>query len=244
MVEVVHECTRCGLWGPGPFYRIARYKSCLYGVETQGGFMKLFFSPGACSMAPHIVLNELEIPFTAEKVDLKAHTFAGGDYYKVNPKGSVPCLMTDSNQTLTEGVVITQYLADQRPEKNLVPKFGTFERYQLMEMANYLAADVHKGFGPIFSAESLVPAGDVNEFREKSKANLAKKFAFLNTTLNGRTFLMGNQFTICDAYLFVFMNWAKKINMDMKAFPNLMGFTERVAARPAVQKTMKSEGLI
>jgi glutathione S-transferase len=206
--------------------------------------MKLFYSPGACSMAVHIVLNELEMAFTAEKVDIPSHKWSGGDYYKVNPKGYVPCIQTDTNQTLTEGVVIMQYLADQKPEKHLVPKFGTFERYQMMETLNYLSTEVHKSFHTWFAAERLVPADGVATFREKAKESILKKFDYLNNLVKPGQFTCGTQFTIADAYLFTMLAWSKKLNFDMKKYPNLLGVAERIATRPGVQKTLKTEGLM
>ncbi|MBX9767549.1 MAG: glutathione transferase GstA [Bdellovibrionales bacterium] len=204
--------------------------------------MKLYYSPGSCALSPHIVLNELGLKFDLEKVDLRSKTFSGGDYKKINPKGSVPLLQLDNGEPLTEGVVINQYLADQNGN-SLAPKMGTFERYRLMEMLTYLTSEVHKGFTPLFAADLLVPAEVTATFKQNVITNLAKKFDFLNTKLEGQQFLVGNQFTIADAYLYTMLRWTKPTKIELNKWPALMAFFERIETRPAVQKSLKEEGL-
>jgi glutathione S-transferase len=206
--------------------------------------MKFFFSPGACSLASHIILNELDMAYTPEKVDLKAHTYSGGDYYKVTAKGQVPCLVTDKNETFTEGPVIMQYLVDQKPETTLAPRYGTTERYHLNESLNYLTSEIHKSFAPIFHPAMLAPTEATAAVREKAVEHLMKRFEYVNQKFGKNDFFTGNHFTIADAYLFVMVQWTKKLKLDMAKFPAIMAFSERVLARPAVQKTMKQEGLI
>ncbi|MBC8023572.1 MAG: glutathione transferase GstA [Burkholderiales bacterium] len=201
--------------------------------------MKLYYSPGACSLSPHIVAREAGIDVQLEKVDTKSHTFAGGsDYYKVNPKGYVPALEVKPGEVLTEGPAIVQYLADQKPQSGLAPAAGSFERYRLQEMLGYINSEIHKTYSPLF--DSTTPA----ETAEKSKAYLKKRYKYLDEKLAGRDFLVGDKFTAADAYLFTVTNWARHVKLDLSEFPNLLAFQKRVAARPAVQQAMKAEGLI
>ena len=165
--------------------------------------MKLYFSTGACSLSPRIVLMEAGLPFTAEKVDLKSKkTTSGADYAGINRKGSVPALALDDGQVLTEGPAIVQYLADLKPSSGLAPRAGSFERYRLMELLNYLSSEVHKSFSPLFKPDAPADA------RKTAIDNLAKKFDWLSTELAGKKFLMGDTFTVADAYLFTMLRWS------------------------------------
>lgn len=197
--------------------------------------MKLFLTPGACSLSPHIVLREAGLPFDAEVVDLKTKkTKSGADFRSVNPKGQVPTLQIDGGDILTEGAAIVQYLADQKPEKKLAPANGTVERYHLQEWLNYIAAEVHKGFSPLFNPNTP------DAYKEIMKENLAAKFHHLSKSLEGRDYLMGN-FTVADAYLYTILTWAKPMGIDLGKWPTLKGYFDRVAARPAVREAHEAE---
>lgn len=201
--------------------------------------MKLYYSPAACSLSPHIVANEAGIPLELVKVDTKTKTIASeGDYWAVNPKGYVPALELDDGQVLTEGPAIVQYLADLKPDSGLAPANGTFERVRLQEALNYLTSEIHKSFSPLFNPATL-PA-----VREERLAYLQKRYALIEQQLEGKRFLLGDRFTVADAYLFVLTNWARGVKLDLSEFPNLQAFQERVAARPAVRQAMVREGLI
>jgi glutathione S-transferase len=200
--------------------------------------LKLYFSPGACSLVPHIALRESGTPFTLEKVDLATHrTRDGGDYYRINPKGQVPLLELDDGSRLTEGPVIVQYVADRSNNTALMPAAGTTERYRVMEWQNYVTAELHKAFHPLFSADFDIAA------KQAYSTLLRKKFDWVNTQLEGRDFLTGSAFTGADAYLFVVTNWAKHVGLDLSDLVHLQRFVQRVAARPAVREAMKAEGL-
>ncbi len=199
--------------------------------------MKLYYSPGACSMAPHIVLNESGVKFEIEQVDLKTHKFKEGDYYKKNPKGAVPALELDNGELLTEGAVIMQYIADLRPEAKLVPKAG-MERYRCQEWLNFVATEIHKGFSPLWDPQTP------DAFKTMAIESLHKKFDFLANHFKNNQFLMGTQFTAPDAYLYTVLNWTKMLKLDLTKWPALMGFMERVKSRPATMTTLKSEGLL
>lgn len=200
--------------------------------------MKLYFTPGACSLAPHIAAQELGLALETVKVDLATHKLPdGSDYYKVNPKGYVPLLVLDDGKTLSEANVILQYLADRKPG-TLAPKFGTAERWKLMEMLAFLASEVHKGFGPLWNPKS--PA----EVRAAAVERLGTRFALLSQTLSRQPFLMGDSFTVADAYLFVLLGWTSIHKVDLAPWPALKDYQARVAARPAVQATLKAEGLV
>jgi glutathione S-transferase len=201
--------------------------------------MKLYYSPAACSLAPHIVLRETGLPFTLEKVDTGKHlTQAGTDYYAINPKGQVPLLQLDDGQLLSEGPVIVQYIADQARATTLMPAAGSVERYRVMEWQNYITSELHKGFSPLFNSE----------FDAKAKATLRallrKKYEWVDSRLAGRDHLTGEAFTAADAYLFVVTAWAKFVDLDLSGLPNLDAFLKRVSARPAVREALKAEGLL
>jgi glutathione S-transferase len=201
--------------------------------------MKLYYFSGACSLSPHIVLLETGLPFTLVKVDSKTKkTESGVDYLSVNSKGAVPALQFDDGRVLTEGPAIIQYLADQKPESGLAPRAGTFERYQLMEILNYITSEVHKTFGPLFN-----PATSA-EVRESTVAALGKKFDWLSSFLGSKTFVLGNTFTVADAYLFTVLNWTGFVKIDLSKWPVLAAYQARVAKRPKVQEALKAEGLI
>jgi len=198
--------------------------------------MKLYYSPGACSLAPHIAMRELGIPVELKKVDLKAKQVDGADYKQVNGKGYVPAVETPAG-VLTEAPVILQYLADQKPESGLAPKAGSLERYRLQEWLNYITSEVHKTFSPLFN-----PAADDN-VKAYAKLNIEKRFEWLNKQLAGKQYLTGNQFTIADAYLYVVANWSNFVGIDLGRWPDLKAFQDRVAARPKVKEAMEAEGL-
>ena len=200
--------------------------------------MKLYYSPGACSLAPHIVLRETELPFTLERVDTAKHTLAsGGDYYAINPKGMVPVLELDDGERLTEGPVIAQYLADKAGNTQLMPAAGGLARYRVMEWQNYITSELHKSFAPLFTADFDASAKAV-----QSKL-LRKKFEWVDSKLANASFLTGEQFTAADAYLFTVTRWANYVKLDLADLANLQAFLARVAARPAVQAAIKAEGL-
>ena len=201
--------------------------------------MKLYFSPGACSLSPHIILHESGLPHTIEKVDLRSKTTASGaDYTSINPKGYVPALETDAGVLLTEGPAIVQYLADLVPAKNLAPAAGSIERYQLISWLNFIGTEIHKNYSPLFNPAAL------DDAKQNARSNLAKRYAYVERMLEGRDYLVGTQFSVADGYLFVVTNWSGMLKIDLSAFPNLLAFQKRIAARPAVQAAMKAEGLL
>lgn len=201
--------------------------------------MKLYYAPGACSLSPHIILLETGLPFTLERVDLKTKkTEKGTDYSTVNSKGSVPALQLDDGRILTEGPAIVQYLADQKPESRLAPSAGTFERYQLMELLNYISAELHKTYGALFNP------GITPEWKAATLANLDKKFAWLTGHLGNKPFAMGETFTVADSYLFTVLSWSARLGIDMSQWHVLTAYLARVGHRPKVQEALKAEGLI
>lgn len=200
--------------------------------------MKLYFKPGACSLSPHIVLEELGLPHEAVAVDLKTKKLAdGSDYLSINAKGYVPALQLDSGEVLTEGPAIVQYLADQKPEKKLAPANGTIERYRLQSWLTFIGTEVHKSFSPLFNA--AMP----EEAKAFARANLERRLGWVNQQLAGKDYLMGADFTVADAYLFTVTSWARVVKLDISAFTNLTAYMTRVAARPGVQAALKAEGL-
>lgn len=205
--------------------------------------MKLYFSPGACSLSPHIVLNELGLKVQTEKVDLAAHkTASGKDYYEINPKGAVPALQLDDGTVLTEGAVINQYLCDVHGGEKMLPKVGTPERYNVLAWLNYVGTEIHKGFSPLFSLSRWgLSETTIKEFGEAYRKNLASKYAPIEKALNQTEFLAGNTFTPADAYLFTVTGWAKHMKVDLTMYPKLMAYMEKVQARPAVQAAINAE---
>ena len=200
--------------------------------------MKLFYSPGACSLSPHIVLREVGLPYKLERVDLKTHTTQGGaDFYGINPKGSVPALQLDDGRVLTEGPAVVQYLADLKPEAKVAPPLGTFERTELQEWLNYVSSEIHKTMGLFFNPK-LPP-----DFREMMLGNLSRKFDYLAKHLSGRNFLLGDAFSVADAYLYAMLRWTHLFKIDLTKWPALQDYMARIAARPAVKAALNEEGL-
>ena len=201
--------------------------------------MKLYYSPGACSLSPHIVARELGINVELKKVNTKDKSMeGGGDFWSVNAKGYVPTLELDNGQRLTEGPAIVQYLADQKPESGLAPKPGSFERYRLAEWLNFLTSEIHKQFSPLFKPTTP------EDYKPVAKQNLATRFDWLDKQLEGKDYLMGKSFTVADGYLFVLLTWTKPTQIDLARWPNLAAFQKRVAARPKVKEAMQAEGLL
>ncbi|MHB8621804.1 MAG: glutathione transferase GstA [Sulfuricaulis sp.] len=201
--------------------------------------MKLYFYPGACSMAPHIVLREAGFSFDLDKVDLaKKRTASGEDFNKINPKGYVPALQLDSGEILTEVAVILQYLADQKPNAGLAPKAGTMQRYQLMEWLNFIAAEIHKTLGALFNPK-ITP-----EWQASQIALFGRRCDYLVQEIGSRPYLIGEKFSVADAYLFTVLGWANIVKVDLDKWPTLKNYMSRIASRPAVTETMRVEGLI
>ncbi len=200
--------------------------------------MKLFYSPGACSLASHIVAREAGIDIDLDKVDLGTkQTASGQDFLALSPKGYVPVLGLENGEVLTEGTAILQYLADLAPASGLAPANGTLPRYRLQEMLGYINSEIHKNYSPLFNKKSSP------EVRQERTDYLHKRYGLLETILGTGPYLFGDQFTAADAYLFTVTNWARLVKVDLAAFPNLQAFQQRVGARPAVQAALKAEGL-
>ena len=201
--------------------------------------MKLYYSPGACSLSPHIVACEAELPIELVKVDLQSkQTETGEDYRQINPNGYVPALMLDDGNKLTEGPAIVQYLADQVPEKKLVPVAGTFERYRLQQWLNFISTEIHKSFSPLFN-----PAAP-DAVKQAAKDLLNRRLETVSEQLSAPGFLLGDDFTVADAYLFVTLSWGQYVDIDLTRWPSLMRYVDKVSARSAVQRAMREEGLI
>jgi glutathione S-transferase len=200
--------------------------------------MKLYYSPGACSLSPHIVLREAGLAFEPVMAPTKTHKLQDGtDYYTINPLGYVPMLELDDGTRLREGPAIVQYVADQVPNKNLAPANGTLPRYRLQEWLTFIGTEIHKSFSPLFNPN--MPEDGKKIYRER----LANRFAFVDKELAGKQYLMGDHFTVADAYLYTVTRWAKPMAIDLGAYPNLVAHNERVNARPAVQEALKVEKL-
>jgi len=201
--------------------------------------MKLYYSPGACSMTPHIILREAHYEFELVRVDIPSKKTADGrDYWQINRMGYVPTLETDDGHFLTEAGVIAQYLADQKPDSGLAPMLGTMERYRLMAWLNFIATEVHKQIGALFNPKLT------GECREIQLGVITRRLNALEKMREGKPYVMGDHFTIADAYLFNIINWSKLHKIDLGPWPNIKAHYERIAARPRVQETMKAEGLI
>ncbi len=201
--------------------------------------MKLYYSTGACSLSPHIALREAGLPFELVLASTKTHQLADGtDYYTINPKGYVPLLELDNGERLTEGPAIVQYIADQVPAKNLAPANGTMARYRLQEWLTFIGTEIHKSFSPLFNPATTEDA------RAAAKTRLQGRLAYVNEQLAGKPYLLGEQFSVADGYLFTVTNWGRPTGVDISALPNLTAFMARVAARPAVHEAMKAEGLL
>lgn len=201
--------------------------------------MKLYYSPGACSLSPHIVLRESGLPFTPLMASTKTHKLADGtDYYTINPKGYVPLLELDDGQRMAEGPAIVQYIADKVPERKLVAPWGTMERYRQIEWLTYIGTELHKVFSPLFMPN--MP----EEAKALFRARVLSRLEWVDQQLEGRQYLMGDTFSVPDAYLFTVTNWTKFVGVDISGLPHLGAFMQRVAARPAVQEALKAEGLL
>ena len=201
--------------------------------------MKLYYSPGACSLSPHIALKEAGLAFEAVAASTKTHQLADGtDYYSINPLGYVPLLELDDGTRLREGPAIVQYIADQVPGKNLAPANGTLARYQLQSWLTFISTELHKNFSPLFSPAT---ADDV---KTATKEKIAGRLKWVEGELAGKQYLMGDNFTVADGYLFTVSNWAGHVGLDLSPYPNLIAYRARVGARPAVIEAMKAEGLI
>jgi glutathione S-transferase len=201
--------------------------------------LKLYYSPVACSLSPHIVLEEAGLPYEAVLASTKTHKLQDGtDYYTINPKGYVPLLELDNGERLSEGPVIVQYIADQVPERGLIPPAGTLARYRVQEWLNFITSELHKGFSPLFN-----PAMP-EEAKALFRAKLVERFTWVDGQLAGKAYLTGEAFCVADAYLFTVANWSQFVGVDIAGLAQLGAFMERVRQRPAVQAAMKAEGLI
>ncbi|KZT14278.1 glutathione S-transferase [Acidovorax sp. GW101-3H11] len=201
--------------------------------------MKLYYSPGACSLSPHIALHEAGLAYTPVLASTKSHKLQDGtDYYTINPLGYVPLLELDSGERLREGPAIVQYIADQVPDKQLAPANGTLARYRLQEWLTFIGTELHKGFSPLFN-----PATP-DDYKPLVRERLLQRLQWVDGQLAGKQYLMGDQFTVADGYLFTVTNWTQPTNLDISGLANLAAYRERVGARPAVQAAMKAEGLL
>lgn len=201
--------------------------------------MKLYYSPGACSLSPHIVLREAGLDFVLERVDLKTKlTETGADFRAVNPKGYVPTLLLDDGTVLTEGPAIVQYLADQAPGRQLAPAAGSMDRYRLMEWLNFISTELHKGFSPLFNPQAP------DDWKTQVRNLIGQRLTTVAAHLEHHTFLMGEAFTVADAYLFTVLSWGKWVSIDIARWPTLVAYTQRIAARPAVHAALLAEKLI
>lgn len=201
--------------------------------------MKLYYSPGVCSLSPHIVLRETNTPFELVKTDIKAKTVdGGGDFRTVNPNGYVPALALDDGTLLTEGPAIVQFIADKAGATDLAPANGTIERTKMQSWLNFVSSELHKTFSPLFNAQMPEEAKEI--FRQK----LRDRFAFLDKHFAANAYLMGGAFTVPDAYLFTILRWGKSMGVDPNAYSNLKAYVARVEVRPAVQAALRAEGLL
>ena len=201
--------------------------------------MKLHYAPGACSLSPHIVSREAGIDLEFERADIaQKKTESGKDFWGVNPKGQVPVLEIDDGQKLTEGPVVVQYLADQKPDSGLVPAAGRINRYRVQEWLNFVASEMHKTYGPLFRPTTP------EEFKVLSRELIGRRITWLDKELAGKQYLMGDKFTVADAYLFTVLRWSPRVGIDLSKSPNVTAYMDRVAARPKVQEALKAEGLL
>lgn len=201
--------------------------------------MKLYYSPGACSLAAHIALYETGLPFEIDRlIKTTKMTVGGEDFMQINPKGYVPTIRLDDGNVLTECAVVLQYIADQKPGSGLAPQYGTMERYHLQEWLTFIGTELHKSFGPMFSKDAS------EEVKSYARNMLGKRLVHVEARLANKPCLMGDHFSVADAYLFVVMSWSKHVGFDLASFPRIKEFMARVAARPAVQAAMKAEGLL
>lgn len=200
--------------------------------------MKLFLKPGACSLSPHIILEEAGLTYETDTVDVKKKlTGAGEDYLKINPKGYVPSLQLDNGDVLTEAPAVLQYIADQVPEKKLVPALNSLDHYRLQAWLTFIGTELHKSYSPFFNRAAS------DDWKAASLANIERRIEHTNNELEGKTWLMGDNFTIADAYLFVVLRWSGFIKLDLSRWPNVAAYMERVGERPAVKAALAAEGL-
>ena len=201
--------------------------------------MKLYYSPGACSLSTHIALHETGLPFEIDRLSKTTKMTVGGEnFMQINPKGYVPTIKLDDGSILTECAVVLQYIADQKPGSGLAPKAGTMERYRLQEWLNFISSELHKSFSPLFNKDTT------EDVRTNARNHLTKRLGHVEIQLASKPYLMGDHFTVADAYLFVVTGWSKHVGFDLGPFPKLREYMARVAARPAVQAAMKAEGLL
>ena len=201
--------------------------------------MKLYYFPGACSLSPHIALREAGLTFDLEKMDPKTKkTETGADFLKVNPKGYVPVLQLDDGQVLTEAAVIVQYISDRKPGAKLLPAAGTMEHYRAQEWLNYIATEIHKGIGGLFNPKAT------DEWKQVLRDAMVPRFEFLTGKLGGKSYLMGESYTVADGYLFTVLGWTQYVGIDLAKWPVLKAYCDRIAQRPAVQAALKAEGLV
>ena len=201
--------------------------------------MKLYYSPGACSLSPHIAFREAGLPVTLVRVNTKTHQLDDGtDYYTINPRGYVPVLELDTGERLSEGPAIVQYLADRNPASGLVPAAGTVDRYRVQEWLNFISTELHKQFSPLFAANTPP------EYQEILKEKIGKRFDWLSGELKGKDYLLGKQFTVADGYLYTILRWTAFVGIDLAKWPVLAGHAARVAARPKVHEALMAEGLV
>jgi glutathione S-transferase len=201
--------------------------------------MKLYYAPGACSLASHIALYETGLPFEVDKLNVPTKTTASGeDFMKLNPKGYVPAIKLDDGSILTEGAAILQYIADQNPNSGLAPKAGTMERYRLQEWLTFIGTEIHKSFSPLFNKAAS------DEIKNYACNLLTKRLGYVETQLANKPYLTGDSFTVADAYMFVVVSWSSHVGFDLGKFPRIKEYMVRIAARPTVQAAMKAEGLI
>lgn len=200
--------------------------------------MKLYYAPGACSVSPHIVLQESGLKYDVEKVNLgEGKTESGADFKAINPKSQVPTLQTDDGSILTEGAVIVQYIADHAPNADLIAKPGTMDRYRTQEWLNFTASELHKNIGPLFRPTTP------EAYKTVAMQTMDRKLGDLERHLKGKQYLMGDKFTVADAYCYTILRWSPRANIDLAKYPNVKAYHDRVAARPKVQEVLKSEGL-
>jgi glutathione S-transferase len=195
--------------------------------------MKLFYMPGACSLAPHILLRELNLPFDLERV---SHSDKS-NLIKYNSKGHVPTLLLEDGQVLTEAAVILQYLADKKPEANLIPRAGTFDRYRVQEWLNYLSTEVHKSFAPLFGMKEWFDESHLDLFRQK----IENEMKWLDDQMKGKNYLLGDSLSVADFYCFVLLSWSKHVKVDLSIAPNILGYLERMGNRPTVKAAQEAE---
>lgn len=201
--------------------------------------MKLYYSPGACSLASHIALYETGLPFEIDRlIKTSKMTVGGEDFMQINPKGYVPTIKLDDGSILTEGAAVLQYIADQQPDSGLAPKAGTMERYRLQEWLTFISSELHKSFSPFFNKDAT------EEVKNNARNLLTRRFGYVETQLANKHYLMGNHFTVADAYMFVVASWSNHAGFDLSPFPRIKEYLARIAARPAVQAAMKAEGLL